>query len=108
MKRIICIALFLASPAALADGAATYAASCAACHGAAGAGDGVAAAGLPVKPASFADPAFWSSRDDATVKKVIKEGGPAIGKNAVMAPNPQLSDAQLTELVTYLKTLKKK
>ena len=107
MKRIICTAILLASPAAFADGAATYAATCAACHGAGGAGDGVAAAGLPVKPANFTDPAFWSRSDD-TVKKAIKEGGPAVGKNAVMAPNPQLTDAQLTELVAYLKTLKKK
>lgn len=107
MKRLILAGLFFAPSVALADGAATFAATCSACHGAAGAGDGVAAAALPVKPASFADPAFWSRSDDQ-IKKAIKEGGAAVGKNAVMAPNPQLTDAQLTELVAYLKTLKKK
>lgn len=107
MKRIICTAILLASPAAFADGAATYAATCAACHGTAGKGDGVAAAGLTVKPADFSQATFWSSRTDDAVKKAIKEGGPAVGKSPLMAPNPQLSDAQITELVTYLKTLKK-
>lgn len=100
------LALLLASTLAHADGAATYAATCAACHGAAGAGDGVAAASLPVKPPSFADPAFWSRSDD-TIKKVIKEGGASVGKSPIMVPNPQLTPAQLDELVVYLKTLKK-
>lgn len=107
MKRIICTAILLVSPAAFADGAATFAATCAACHGAAGKGDGVAAASLTVKPANFADAAFWTSRTDDIVKKAIKEGGPAVGKSPLMAPNPQLTDAQIAELVTYLKTLKK-
>ena len=51
----------------LARGHAIYAARCAACHGESGAGDGPAARGLHVKPASFADktmvssmtPAYW-------------------------------------------------
>ncbi len=107
MKRLMIVAMLLAPASALADGAATFAATCAACHGAAGAGDGVAAASLPVKPASFQDPAFWTRTDDQ-IKKAIKEGGPAVGKNALMAPNPQLTDAQLTEIVAYMKTLKKK
>ncbi len=107
MKRVILVALLFAPTAALADGAATYAATCAVCHGTTGAGDGLAGAGLPVKPANFSDAAFWSRTDDQ-VKKAIKEGGAAVGKNPVMAPNPQLTDAQLTELVAYLHTLKKK
>ncbi|MFZ5476200.1 MAG: c-type cytochrome [Myxococcota bacterium] len=106
MKRLITIALLLAPSAALADGKATFAATCAACHGPAGKGDGPAAAGLPVKPANFADPGFWSTRDDAVVKKAIKEGGAAVGKSPMMAPNPSLTDAQLNELVAYMKTLK--
>lgn len=107
MKRIICTAILLASPAAFADGAATFAATCSACHGAGGKGDGVAAASLTVKPANFTDAAFWAGKTDDVLKKAIKEGGPAVGKSPLMAPNPQLSDAQITELVAYIKTLKK-
>lgn len=108
MKRLICAALFFIPTVAMADGAATYAATCAACHGAAGKGDGAAAAALPVKPANFSDPAFWNGRTDDGIKKAIKEGGAAVGKSPMMAPNPQLTDAQLAELVAYLKTMKGK
>jgi cytochrome c553 len=81
---------------------------CVACHGATGGGDGAAAASLNPKPANFQDAAFWSERDDATVKKAIKEGGPAVGKSPLMAPlGAGLSDEQLTNLVAYLKTFKK-
>ena len=103
---LMTVALF--SSAAFAGGAETYAATCASCHGAAGAGDGAAAAALPVKPADFSAAAFWDSRDDATVFKAIKEGGPAVGKSPMMAPfGASLNDAQITELVDYMKTLKK-
>lgn len=109
MRRSFVLLLLALSPVtARADGAATYAATCTACHGAAGHGDGAAAAALPVKPANFSDPAFWSTRKDDQVKKAIKEGGAAIGKSPMMAPNPQLTDAQLNELVAYLKTFKGK
>ena len=93
---------------ALADGASDYATMCATCHGTKGAGDGIAAGGLPVKPANFTDPAFWSSRDDATVTKAIKEGGLSVGKSAMMVPfGSSLSDDKIAAIVTYLKTLKK-
>ena len=94
---------------ARADGAATYASLCSSCHGAQGAGDGVAAAGLPVKPANMTDPAFWNAtRTDDYLKTVITKGGAAVGKSPLMGPmGASLSDAQLAELIAYLKTLKK-
>ena len=108
MNSVCIVAALLVSAPAFADGASDYAMMCATCHGAGGAGDGVAAAGLPVKPADFTDPAFWSSRDDATVTKAIKEGGMAIGKSAMMAPfGSSLSDEKIADIVKYLKTLKK-
>ena len=94
------IQMFLLAPSvARADGAATYAATCVACHGPSGHGDGVAAAALPTKPSNFSDPAFWAARKDDQVKKAIREGGASVGKSPMMAPNPQLTDAQLNELV---------
>jgi len=108
MRNLALALVLFASPAALADGATTYATMCASCHGATGAGDGVAAAALTPKPANFTDAAFWTSRDDAQVKKAIKEGGAAVGKSPLMAPfGAALTDAQLDELVALLKTFKK-
>ena len=105
MRKLTLLALLAASPAAFADGASTYAAMCASCHGATGGGDGVAAVALPTAPANFQDAAFWSARDDATVARAIKEGGAAIGRSPLMAPfGAALSDAQIAEMVTYLKT----
>jgi len=108
MRKLALAFVLFVSPAALADGAGTYATMCASCHGAAGAGDGPAAVALNPKPANFADAAFWTSHDDAQVKKAIKEGGPAVGKSPLMAPfGAALSDAQIDELVAHLKTFKK-
>ena len=92
---------------AFGGAAEDYTSLCASCHGATGVGDGVAAAALDPKPASFADPAFWESRDDAHIKKVIKEGGPAVGKSPMMAAlGASWDDARLDEMVAYLKTMK--
>ena len=108
MRKLTLLALCIASPAAFADGASTYAAMCSSCHGATGGGDGVAAVALTPKPANFQDAAFWSTRDDATVARVIKEGGAAVGRSPLMAPfGAAMSDAQITEMVAYLKTFKK-
>ena len=69
---------------ALARGQTIYAARCAVCHGANGAGDGPAATALPVKPASFADKAmvssmtpaywFWRVTEGATVEPFRSAG----------------------------------
>lgn len=107
MFQTLALVTLLAAPA-YADGAATFASTCSTCHGPAGKGDGPAAAALNPKPANFSDPAFWASRDDAKVKKAIKEGGAAVGKSPSMPPNPGMSDAQIDELVKHLHTLKGK
>ena len=61
-------------PNVLARGQTIYAARCAACHGAFGAGDGVAASALPVKPASFADKAMVNSMTPAYWFWRVSEG----------------------------------
>jgi mono/diheme cytochrome c family protein len=105
MRSIFLSALLLASPTAMADAAADFAAQCATCHGATGAGDGTP---LPVKPANFQEASFWASRTDAQVKSVIKGGGASIGKSPMMPPlGAAWSDAQLDAMVAYLKSFKK-
>ena len=103
---IALLSLCLLPASAFANPAESFAQVCAVCHGVGGAGDGVAAAGLPVKPANFTNTAFWAERTDESVFKAIKEGGAAIGKSPLMAPyKGSLSDEQIKGIVSYLRTL---
>jgi mono/diheme cytochrome c family protein len=89
-------------------GKSTYDMYCATCHGATGGGDGVAGQSLDPKPANFQDAKFWATRDDAHIKKAIKEGGPAVGKSAMMiAWGAVLDDAKIEAVTKHLKTFKK-
>jgi len=106
-------ALVLASTpgnsSAAEDGAALYTTYCVTCHGSTGKGDGAASASLDPKPADFSDPAFWKTRDDAAVKKVIKEGGAAVGKSAMMiAWGSVLDDAKIDAVIKHIKTFQPK
>ena len=87
---------------------------CAACHGATGAGDGVAAAAMNPKPASFTTGAFRLDTDgdgkagaDADLSNVIKNGAAKYGGNAGMPPRTGISSAELANLVAYIRSLKK-
>lgn len=63
---------------------------CAPCHGATGAGDGPASAGLTPKPANFTSPEWQGQVTDEHIEKIIAYGGMAVGKSAAMPPNPDL------------------
>ena len=100
-------ALTSSSVAAGEDGKTTFDTYCSTCHGVSGQGDGPAAAALDPKPAAFASAGFFDKRDDTHLKKVIKEGGPAVGKSPLMAPwGAVLSDAQIDAIIGHIKTLK--
>ncbi len=72
--------------------AKVYETRCALCHGAHGAGDGVGAMGSPIKPRSFADTEWQTSATDAHIKKIIVQGGTAVGMSALMPANGDLLD----------------
>jgi uncharacterized membrane protein/cytochrome c5 len=78
------------------ESARTYFATvCSTCHGAKGAGDGAVAAALNPRPRDFSDKAWQQSVTDEALRKIILEGGAAVGKSPVMPPNPPLAeDAQ--------------
>jgi mono/diheme cytochrome c family protein len=111
MRRLVILLLaaaFALPATALADGASDYATYCSTCHGTEGKGDGAAAAAMDPKPANLADKAFYATRDDATLTKAIKEGGPAVGKSAMMAPwGSVLKDDQIKAVITHMKTFVK-
>jgi mono/diheme cytochrome c family protein len=92
-----------------AKGKAKYQEVCASCHGATGKGDGPAAAGLPVKPRNHTDAAYMGKLKDQQIFDTIKKGGQAMGKSPLMPPwGGQLSDAQIWDLVAYIRTLARK
>ena len=99
-----------AQPAApqAASAAENYKGVCVPCHGEKGDGNGAAAVALNPKPANFTDPAFWQTRDKAHIEKVIREGGPAVGKSPLMAPfGARFSAQEISALADYLRTFKK-
>ena len=89
-----------------AKGATLYAANCASCHGPRGDGDGPVAAALVPKPAKHHDGAYMNALTNEHLFKVIKEGGPAVGKSPMMAPwGGVLSDAQIWDVVAFVRSL---
>ena len=83
-----------------------YAANCASCHGAAGAGDGPLSAGLTPTPAKHADGAYMNALSNEHLFKVVKEGGTAVGKSATMAPwGTSMSDEEIRGLVAHMRGL---
>lgn len=94
----------VASPALADDAKTTYATYCSACHGEAGKGDGAAAGAIDPKPSDLT----VTKMSDEELAKIIKEGGPAVGRSPLMAPwGAVLDDAKLTEMVAFIKTLGK-
>ncbi|NOY28291.1 MAG: cytochrome c [Oligoflexia bacterium] len=88
----------------VAAGEKVYLANCMACHGMAADGNGPAAVSLNPRPTDFTTPAFWASRTAGQVKDTIKTGKPG----TPMMPFAQLTDADLSNLVAYLVSKKKK
>lgn len=83
---------------------------CATCHGADGSGNGPAAESLTPKPRNYTDPEWQASVTDADLKKIILEGGQAVGKSPMMPAQVQLRDKPdvLNELVMIIRGFARK
>ncbi len=93
----------------VAKGKAKYQELCAACHGASGKGDGPAAAALQTKPRNHTDAAYMNKLKDQQIFDIIKKGGQGVGKSPLMpAWAGQLTDAQIRDVVAYIRTLARK
>lgn len=82
--------------------------NCAVCHGPAGQPDpdSELVKSLGVVPANFSDPLFNSREPRTNWFLVIKHGGPALGFSDKMpAFKDTLADAEIHELIAYVKTL---
>ena len=80
---------------------------CFVCHGREGKGDGPASRGAAILPRDLTDPNWQQSVSDEQIIKVIRNGGPAIGKSPIMPPNPDLTDTQVQALSQFIRTLEK-
>jgi mono/diheme cytochrome c family protein len=78
-------------PAAKQEAEQIYKSRCTLCHGAAGKGDGPAAAGLNPKPRDLGDPAWQKSVTDEHIDKIILGGGAAVGMSPLMPANQDLA-----------------
>jgi high-affinity iron transporter len=107
MRPLLTLLVFLAlsRPAQAAGdvvkGRTLYNASCMACHGMKGDGKGPAAAALSPRPTDFTAPAFWTGRTDEALKASVRAGKPG----TAMMPFSRLSEADLDDISTYLRSL---
>lgn len=96
------------SQAARDEAKEIFVARCALCHGVNGAANGPNSEGLKPQPRNFQDPEWQASVTDAHIEKIIVEGGAAVGKSAVMPPNPDLAGKPevVAALRAYVRSLK--
>jgi mono/diheme cytochrome c family protein len=112
-------AALLGPSAALAAGDAAagkvvFNTNCATCHGESGKGDGPVGAALTPPPRDFTKAEFKFDTDgdgkkgtDADLKNVIRNGAGKFGGSPLMAPWMQLSDADVANLIAYIRTFHK-
>jgi cytochrome c553 len=86
-----------------AKGEKDYKAMCVACHGEKGDGNGPAGAALNPKPGNFTDPANAARLTEEWVYKMVKNGGAANGKSAMMvAWSGALNEQQIRDVSAYV------
>ena len=88
------------------EGKNLYTSYCSACHGEKGKGDGMAAKGLPAKPADHTNGVIMNQFNDRYLIELISKGGGAVGKSSFMpAWGSSLSDKQIRDLVAFIRSI---
>jgi mono/diheme cytochrome c family protein len=89
-----------------ARGKAVFQERCAICHGDNGNGKSAVAQASTIKPADFTNGPLMAKTSDRDLYRVVQDGGPAVGKSAQMLGfSGILSDAQIRDVVAYVRSL---
>ena len=109
MKKILALSLlasaFWPPPRYAATAADNWDNNCAKCHGADGSGN--TKMGKKLKLKDYTDAKVQADLKDADMFKAIKEGVTADGKERMKAFKDDLTDAEITDLVAYIRQMKK-
>jgi mono/diheme cytochrome c family protein len=89
------------------EGETIFQTRCFVCHGREGKGNGPASTGLGATVRDLTNPSWQDSTSDETIRSVVRNGAQAVGGSIAMAPNRDLSDAQIQSLVRYIRQLRK-
>src|SRR5215831_10389848 len=80
-------------------GGKLYQTRCSPCHGPDGKAATPTAQALNPKPRDHTDGAYMNQLSNEHLAKVIKNGGPAVGKSPIMPAHTDLSDQQIEDVV---------
>ncbi|MCO5053698.1 MAG: cytochrome c [Verrucomicrobiae bacterium] len=109
MKKILLLSIVLAAvtvlPSRAAEAKEIYAKSCAKCHGKEGKGD--TKMGQKNGCKDYTDAKVQAALKDDEALKAIKEGLKDKKGKEVMKPAEDLSDAEIKELIAYMRSFKK-
>lgn len=83
----------------------TFQSECASCHGASGKGGGWTAWLLGLKGRDLTDPSYMGTLKDEYLFQIIKRGGAIFGKPGMPSWGQKLTDPEIRELVTYVRSL---
>jgi mono/diheme cytochrome c family protein len=86
-------------------GGKLYQARCSPCHGPDGKAATPTAQALTPKPRDHTDGAYMNHLSNEHLAKVIKNGGPSVGKSQIMPAHPDLNDQQIEDVVAFVRAL---
>jgi mono/diheme cytochrome c family protein len=86
-------------------GGKLYQTRCAPCHGPDGKAATPTAQALNPKPRDHTDRTYMSQLSNEHLAKVIKNGGPAVGKSPIMPAHTDLNDQQIEDVIAFVRTL---
>jgi mono/diheme cytochrome c family protein len=86
-------------------GGKLYQTRCSPCHGPDGKAATPTAQALTPKPRDHTDGAYMNQLSNEDLEKVIKNGGPSVGKSQIMPPNADLNDQQIEDVIAFVRAL---
>jgi len=86
-------------------GGKLYQARCSPCHGPDGKAATPTAQALTPKPRDHTDGAYMNQLSNEHLAKVIKNGGPSVGKSQIMPAHPDLNDQQIEDVIAFVRAL---